>query len=454
MNNSQPKFSRPNLSLVDFKPTNPLEEIPPHDSAIESAILGCMILDKRAFEIARDTLTKDDFYVERFKTIFAHMVEVSGHVDELCLRNSLKRSDILQSIGGEDSLSRLVDPSPSIGSIENYCEDLRKLSRQRKAREVAGKLLTAGGNPDDVIKNASDALAVIDAAPEKNEETLASRIEANIDGSRFALKHPDFQCLGSTLCFLPGTTTLLVSSPGVSKSLLVAQWAWRLFEDGYDPSLLALESGYVCHEERMLAQMCSEPRITQPDWQKSNPDLIREYHARYGELLKAIKAKGILRAPKPGRQITAADIERHVRMESEKGKQLIIVDPWSMIAFDNVALEGKKLVHVLIGIVEKYQSRLLIVAHPKNTAKGMEMADVGGCAALTQNTSATLWLEAHDMLDHVYEDEGAPIGEKMQRRKYNRTLHIKKVRGPKSTGKIGYHMDSATLLHSEVGFVS
>lgn len=452
--NSQPKFTRPNLSLVDFKPTNPLEEIPPHDLKVESAVLGCMILEKRAFEVARDTLTKDEFYADRYRIIFVHMIEVSGHVDELCLRNSLKRSDLLQSIGGEDSLSRLLDPAPSIGSIENYCEDLRKFSRQRKAREVASKLLTEGGNPDDVIKNASDALAIIDSAPEKNEETLESRIEANIDGSRYALSHPDFQCLGSTLCFLPGTTTLLVSSPGVSKSLLVAQWTWRLFEDGFDPSLLALESGYVCHEERMLAQMCGEPRIMRPDFGKNNPDLNRQYYSRYGETLKEIKAKGILRAPKPGTHITASHIEKYVRGEAQRGRQLIIVDPWSMISFDNVAVEGRKLVHVLIGIMEKYQSRLLIVAHPKNTAKGMEMSDAGGCAALTQNTSATLWLEAHDMLDHVFEDEGAPIGEKMQRRKYNRTLHIKKVRGPKSTGKIGYHMDSATLLHSEVGFVS
>ena len=125
---------------------NNLEAVPQHDADAERCVLGSMLIDARAAEIAVDELTPDDFYLRKHRILFVIMAQMflSGEgLDEITVVIEARRRGNLESAGGADAIGGLVVSTPSAASVETHCSTLRRLwevrELQRLARTVASE---------------------------------------------------------------------------------------------------------------------------------------------------------------------------------------------------------------------------------------------------------------------------------------------------------------------------
>lgn len=316
-------------------------------------------------------------------------------------------------------------------------------------------------NKDDVVDfcariegtNDEKRIAVEAVLDTTKPETLESRIAANINGTRFAIRHPSFMALSSTMCFLPGTITMICSNPGVSKSMLLTQWIWQMYFDGIDCSLLALESGDVFSQERCLAQMAGNNRLLDPEWQRNNVEQVAQAMDAHMPRINELRKNKIIVAPKDSDIVNPQYLVSHIETEAKSGKKVIAIDPVTMMETgDKCWIDQNKFVRDVKRIVRKRQIRLVLITHPKDENGGISQFNMAGGKAFSQNTDTIIWLEAHDTIESCIPCEMNPM--ESRRMKYNRTMHLLKHRvGPAAKKHIGLFMNGATLMHEEIGFI-
>ncbi len=138
---SDNKYSRENSRnsavVVPFRE----DHSPPHDLNIEKAILGAMLLDEEARNIAIEKLSSpDSFYYPAHQRIFKALLRLYEHgekaIDIFSVTNILTSEGIISNIGGEEYLLDLQNTIATTANIETWCEIISNLSALRKMISV------------------------------------------------------------------------------------------------------------------------------------------------------------------------------------------------------------------------------------------------------------------------------------------------------------------------------
>ncbi|MFH0939281.1 MAG: replicative DNA helicase [Planctomycetota bacterium] len=139
-----------------------LEKILPYDEASECGVLGSMLIDSHAADIAIEELKVEDFYLPRHRMLFAFFSELFAKqesLDELYVVSELTRRGQLEVAGGKEAIGRIILAPSSAANIEAYCKVVRDHAVQRELIESAGKILQLTQQPgatdiEDLIDNA------------------------------------------------------------------------------------------------------------------------------------------------------------------------------------------------------------------------------------------------------------------------------------------------------------
>lgn len=89
----------------------------------EQSVLGSMLIERRAVDIARAVLQPKDFYRQTHGVIFEAISMVADRddpVDLLSVREQLVRMDVLENVGGATYLIQLTNAVPSAANIAYY----------------------------------------------------------------------------------------------------------------------------------------------------------------------------------------------------------------------------------------------------------------------------------------------------------------------------------------------
>jgi hypothetical protein len=103
------------------------------------AVLGAMMLDEGAIQIAVQLLHSGDFYLERHHILFDVIAEMhsNGHeVDMVTVAEELRRRDELDESGAA-YLSALIMQCPAAATVTSYANIVRDLSLKRSAAYLA-----------------------------------------------------------------------------------------------------------------------------------------------------------------------------------------------------------------------------------------------------------------------------------------------------------------------------
>lgn len=137
------------------------ERIPPNSKESEMMVLGCMLTNVNALNVAADSLQDVDFYYTEHQTIFSSLKTIyraDKPADIHIVAEELKRTAKLDAIGGISYLTTLAQYAGTSAFIEEYVQLVREKSVLRQM------ISTAQNIEKTALEDPSDVLAALDAA--------------------------------------------------------------------------------------------------------------------------------------------------------------------------------------------------------------------------------------------------------------------------------------------------
>lgn len=143
-------------------------KIPPQAKDLEESILGAIMLDSSAFDVAYGLLKPECFYVEAHKHIFSAMKTINDRnnpIDILTVTEELKSKDILEFVGGQYYITRLTNTVVSSTNIEAHSKIVLQKHIQRELIRVSGDVISMAYqdscDPFDLINDIESKLTGI-----------------------------------------------------------------------------------------------------------------------------------------------------------------------------------------------------------------------------------------------------------------------------------------------------
>jgi replicative DNA helicase len=137
------------------------ELIPPQNLEAEMAVLGSMLIDDNAIGVAIESLNRNSFYKNTHQKIFEVLLSLynnSKAVDLITLTDELKRTAILEEIGGVSFLTELANCVPTAANISHYVNIVKEKSILRSLINCSTKIINlcynSEGNISEVVDDA------------------------------------------------------------------------------------------------------------------------------------------------------------------------------------------------------------------------------------------------------------------------------------------------------------
>jgi len=126
-------------------------KIPPHSIEAEQAVLGGLMLDKRAWEQIADRVTEEDLYRHDHRLIFRSIAKLEAAdkpFDVVTLSDELSKTNELAAAGGLAYLGQLAKDTPSAANIRAYADIVRERSVFRQLIEIGTDIAGSAYNPE------------------------------------------------------------------------------------------------------------------------------------------------------------------------------------------------------------------------------------------------------------------------------------------------------------------
>ncbi|HAM38344.1 MAG TPA: replicative DNA helicase [Elusimicrobia bacterium] len=122
-----------------------IDLIAPNNIEAERAVLGSMLIEKEAIEIAMDTLSENDFYLTAHKIIFREIIDTydrnKGDVDIILINDHLKSNAEITRLGGSVYLTSLVDTVITASNVEYYAKIVKDKAVLRELEHAGRKII-------------------------------------------------------------------------------------------------------------------------------------------------------------------------------------------------------------------------------------------------------------------------------------------------------------------------
>ncbi len=144
---------------------NLIDRLPPQNLEAETALLGCLMLDKDAIIKVADQIISDDFYDYRHRLIYEAILELferNVSIDVLTCSNLLDEKGLTEKVGGSSYLASLVNAVPSAAHATYYASIVRKKGTLRRliqsASEITNLAFTEEGEIETILDSAEQKL--------------------------------------------------------------------------------------------------------------------------------------------------------------------------------------------------------------------------------------------------------------------------------------------------------
>ncbi len=140
-------------------------KVPPHSLEAEACVLGSILLDSETLAEVAHIVTEDDFWSPAHREIYSAMCALdrkSSPVDIVTVAEELRLGGKLDLVGGTDTLTTLVEMTPSPVNAPQYARIVADYARLRRllaaTREIQELCYTPGGQTADVIDYAESLI--------------------------------------------------------------------------------------------------------------------------------------------------------------------------------------------------------------------------------------------------------------------------------------------------------
>lgn len=150
-----------------------LGKIPPYSLEAEQSVLGAMIVDKDAINVAIEQLSPLDFYREANKEIYEAILDLfnkSEPVDIITLSEELRKRGSLEALGGTTYLAQLSGSIDTTYNIKYYCDIVEEKSVLRRLIKVCDELMARS------YEDSEEVAVIVEDAEKKIFEISQDRI--------------------------------------------------------------------------------------------------------------------------------------------------------------------------------------------------------------------------------------------------------------------------------------
>jgi len=239
-------------------------KVPPQAKELEQAILGAVMLEKGAFDVAGEILSSGCFYVEAHQKIFMAiqgLAEKKLPIDLMTVVEELKNNGDLDIVGGPFAITKLTNAVVSAANIEGHCRIVLQKFMQREMIRISSEIINMAyeetADVFDALDFAESSICNIRMSNISGTfKTLQSVIKENlsrIEDLRFRDEsvtgvHSGFAALDKVTCGWQETDLIILAArPSVGKTafaLSLAKNAAKQFatKTGKDKKLVAFFS--------------------------------------------------------------------------------------------------------------------------------------------------------------------------------------------------------------------
>lgn len=143
--------------------------IPPQATEVEQSVLGAMLIEREAAEIALELLEPEDFYKPANKQIFeviGTLVKRNDEADLLSIENELHDKNLLDYVGGSGYLADLTRSVSSAANIDYHAQIISEKSIKRNlilhCNEIIKMAYDPASDTCDLIDDWSRRVAEVD----------------------------------------------------------------------------------------------------------------------------------------------------------------------------------------------------------------------------------------------------------------------------------------------------
>lgn len=270
-------------------------KIEPNNLEAEMCVLGCAYMSSSSLEKMCDELTSDMFYDKRNATIYTALSELKRRnepVDSTILKNEIEKIAPINSIGGVEYLTDVIDSVVSASNVDSYIKIVREKSLRRKLIDVCENIeknaRVEDNETNDLVESAEKELFAVTKARKSGEfrtsrdvlKTAISQLETlaknNSDVTGIATGFYDFDKLTSGLH--PNELIIIAARPAMGKTAFALNLAVNAaISSNKSVAIFNLEMGAEQLMFRMLSAASSVEgnklktgKLSHEDWKKIN----------------------------------------------------------------------------------------------------------------------------------------------------------------------------------------
>ncbi len=270
-------------------------KIEPNNLEAEMCVLGCAYMSASSLEKMCDELTRDMFYDKRNATIYTALCELKRRnepVDSTILKNEIEKITPINSIGGVEYLTDVIDSVVSASNVDSYIKIVREKSLRRKLIDVCENIEKNAREEDnetnDLVESAEKELFAVTKARKSGEfrtsrdvlKTAINQLETlaknNSDVTGIATGFYDFDKLTSGLH--PNELIIIAARPAMGKTAFALNLAVNAaISSNKSVAIFNLEMGAEQLMFRMLSAASSVEgnklktgKLSHEDWKKIN----------------------------------------------------------------------------------------------------------------------------------------------------------------------------------------
>jgi len=119
--------------------------VPPHSVEAEEAVLGGILIDNEALNVALERIRPEDFYRAANRAIFGAMVALVDRrepIDIVTLSSQLRAQGLLEESGSMENLARLSTAVPSAANVAFYAKVVKEMSLRRRVIHEASNIIS------------------------------------------------------------------------------------------------------------------------------------------------------------------------------------------------------------------------------------------------------------------------------------------------------------------------
>ncbi len=250
--------------------------VAPYDLDAERSLLGAMLLSRDAVGVAVERISTEAFHKPAHGHVFDAIVSLYGAgdpIDTITVAGELRRSGLLDQLGGPEFLLELESSTPAASNAANYARLIQNAALLRRLIGTAGEIAELAYRPGVDAEGALDAAEakIFDIAQRRRSEepqplgVLLDQHMAHLDeiyrhGSKIIGVPTGFHQLDELMSGMHAGNLLVVGArPSMGKTSLALNIATHVGVRENRPVLIfSLEMSFLEITQRIL---CSEARV-------------------------------------------------------------------------------------------------------------------------------------------------------------------------------------------------